>query len=137
VRYDALLPGGEAGTIPEVAAGEGPPFAAAEIRQTDLDGGALPLRLTNTGSDPWGAGMQLLVGWSPSDAPYLAGAPADLAPAAIEVPSLAPGESVTLAVPLELPEGARHVAWITLADAAGTPLTDRGSAPLQLAHAPG
>jgi N-acetylmuramoyl-L-alanine amidase len=137
VRYDALLPGGEAGLTPEAAAGEGPPFVAAEIREADLADGALPLRLTNTGSDDWGAGMQLLVGWSPSDAPYLADAPADLAPLAIEVPSLAPGESVRLAVPLELPEGARHLAWITLADAAGTPLTDRGYPPLQLAHTPG
>lgn len=136
-RYDALLPGGEAGILPDAAPGQGPPFAAAEIRAADLASGALALRLTNTGTQPWAAGSQLLVGWSPSDAPYLADAPANLAPVETEVPALAPGESVTLHVPLELPSGARHVAWITLADPAGTPLTDSGTPPLQLATGPG
>jgi hypothetical protein len=36
-----------------------------------------------------------------------------------------------------LPSGGRHVTWLTLVDRTGTPLTDVGSAPLQLASGGG
>ena len=49
------------------------------------------------------------------------------------IPTLAPGESIVLRVPLAVPPGSeRQVAWITLATATAS-LTDLGSPPLQLA----
>jgi hypothetical protein len=93
---------------------------------------SVPLRLTNTGDRAWPEGLQLLVGWSASDAPYLSSAPATLDPADVAVPPLGPGESVTLDLPLDLPDGGRQLAWITLRGPAG-PFSDLGSAPLQLA----
>jgi N-acetylmuramoyl-L-alanine amidase len=131
VRYDALLPGGEAGIVPEQAAGEGPPYVAPELRGEDLDGG-LVVRLTNTGAEAWPEGLRLLSGWTASDDPYLPEAPATLAPVDVEIPALRPGESVAVAVGLEAPSPGRQIAWITLADAAGAALTDAGSPALQL-----
>jgi hypothetical protein len=130
VRYDALLPGGEAGALPEAGPGAGPPYAAANVGTGDLVDGALPVRLTNTGQRAWGA-IELLAGWQASDAPYLA-TPPELRSTGAAVPPLAPGESVTVHVPLEPPGGGRSVLWLTLADGSG-PFTDHGSPALQLA----
>jgi N-acetylmuramoyl-L-alanine amidase len=130
VRYDALLPGGEAGALPEARPGDGPPYAAANVGTGDLVDGALPVRLTNTGQRAWGA-IELLAGWQASDAPYLA-TPPELRSTGAAVPPLAPGESVTVHVPLEPPGGGRSVLWLTLADGSG-PFTDHGSPALQLA----
>jgi N-acetylmuramoyl-L-alanine amidase len=137
VRYDALLPGGEAGGLPVPAQGEGAPYWAPAVGPEDLVDGRLPVRLTNTGTAAWPAGLELWLGSAPTGAPYLAEAPDGLAPADLGVPSLAPGESVTVHVPMMLPSGGRHVTWLTLVDRTGTPLTDVGSAPLQLASGGG
>lgn len=131
-RYDALLPGGEAGSVPAPEPGEGPPFQAPSLAAEDLSDGSLALRLTNTGNATWADDLSLLVGWSESDAPYLPEAPPEVEPAGVAVPPLAPGESVMLMVPLDLPAGGRSLAWITLADGDG-PLTDHGLPALQLA----
>lgn len=135
VRYDALLPGGEAGMVPAEAPGEGAPFwAPTLVAEPD---GALGLRLTNTGNRAWPRGLQLLAGWEAADAPYLAAAPDDLARLDVEVPPLEPGESVELRVPLaDPPDGARHIAWITLASHEGR-FTDLGRPALQLTSPPG
>jgi N-acetylmuramoyl-L-alanine amidase len=129
VRYDALVPGGEAGSVPEAIDGDGPMYWAQSLPSGTA---SVPLRLTNTGDQAWPEGLQLLVGWSASDAPYLSSAPATLDPADVAVPPLGPGESVTLDLPLDLPDGGRQLAWITLRGPAG-PFSDLGSAPLQLA----
>ena len=130
-RYDALVPGGQAGTLPEVLPGDGPPYAAASLGEPDLVDGTLPVRLINTGQQAWGAGTELLTGWQASVAPYLAGAP-DLRSSGVSVPPLAPGESVTVHVPLDPPGEERSILWLTLADDSG-PFTDHGSPALQLA----
>jgi hypothetical protein len=130
VRYDALIPGGEAGTAPAAVGGEGPPFWATDLGSAAA-GEAIGLRLTNTGSEAWPAGVELLVGWSASDAPYLAEAPGVLEPLDVTVPALDAGESVLLELPLTAPVGARSIAWITLAGPDG-PFTDLGSPALQL-----
>ncbi len=132
VRYDALVDGGEAGAAPAAVPGSGPPYWIPSVDPAALASG-LMVRLTNTGTRAWPAGLHLLVGWEASDHPYLRRAPDGLIPLALTISSLAPGESVELRLPLSPPTGApRTVAWITLAtgDAA---LTDLGSAPLQLA----
>jgi N-acetylmuramoyl-L-alanine amidase len=132
VRYDALVDGGEAGAVPAAVPGSGPPFWIPSVDPATLASG-LGVRLTNTGTRAWPAGLHLLVGWEASDQPYLRRAPDGLTPLAVTIPSLAPGESVELRLPFSAPVGApRTVAWITLAtgDAA---LTDLGSPPLQLA----
>jgi N-acetylmuramoyl-L-alanine amidase len=131
VRYDALVDGGEAATVPPASPGEGPPYWAAAMDASG--GGTLPIRITNTGNRPWPSGLQLLAGWEASSAPYLAEPPDELTPADVEVPALEPGESVTLDLALEAPSGERHLAWITLAGADGVPFTDFGSPALQVA----
>ena len=84
----------------------------------------------------WPPGLHVAAAWEASQSPYLAVAPAHLAPMAVEVPGLKPGESVELDVPLQVPPSStRQVAWITLLTAAGTALTSSGSAPTQLANA--
>ena len=134
VRYDALLPGGDAGTAPTAVPGLGPPFWAAQL--PGAVGGAtleLPMRLTNTGAQPWPSGLRLTTGWQKSDAPYLSSAPPQLGPVAVEVPALAPGASVVLRVPLEVPSGSgRQLVWIGLQDGARS-FADQGSPALQLA----
>ncbi|MEX1073281.1 MAG: N-acetylmuramoyl-L-alanine amidase [Chloroflexota bacterium] len=132
VRYDALVPGGSAGEAPDAVAGDGPPYWAPV-----LDAAALPdgttIRVTNTGTSAWPTGLRLMVGWEPSDDPYLRRAPVSLDPVAIDVPTLQPGESIVISVPLSPPtESARQLAWITLADGSRS-LADLGSPPLQLA----
>jgi N-acetylmuramoyl-L-alanine amidase len=116
-----------AGQAPEAVDGTGPPFWAPQ-----LPDGALELRLTNTGSADWPAGIELVAGWEATDQPYLPRAPKDLAALDVEVPPLAPGESfvVTVALP-PVPDSARAVAWISLSDGGAT-LADAGSPALQL-----
>jgi N-acetylmuramoyl-L-alanine amidase len=133
VRYDALLPGGEAGVRPTPVAGDGPPFVAPSLSAASVASGVatVPIRLTNTGAAAWPAGLRLLGGWQASDAPYLAVAPSKLEPLDADVPALGAGESVELTVSLPVPAGAgRQLAWITLAG--DRPLTDAGSPALQL-----
>lgn len=134
VRYDALVPGGEAGVSPVTAPGAGPPFRATSLPAVTSGGISLPLRLTNTGTADWPSGLRLLAGWQVSQAPYLAAAPAGLRPLNVAVPRLAPGESLELTVSLPAPDGSdRQLLWLTLAD--GThPLSDAGSPALQLAR---
>lgn len=137
VRYDALVDGGEAGRVPVAVPGEGPPFQATSIGPEDLTDGTTPIRLTNTGTDAWAPGLELLIGWAQSGGdPYLAAAPQPLVPAGVEVPALAPGESTIVAMPLAAPGEGRQLAWITLAGSAGATLSDAGSPPLQLAWEP-
>ncbi len=132
VRYDALLPGGEAGIAPAAVPGDGPPFWTPVLP----DAGAaatLALRLTNVGSESWPADLTLVMGWSPADAPYLSTAPDSLQSTGVRVPALARGESVVVQVPLDPPGGtSRQIAWLTLAGPDG-PLTALGAPALQLA----
>jgi len=130
VRYDALIPGGGAGLVPTAVAGTGPPFWHAGIRRAELAMG-LPLRLTNTGTRAWPAGLHLLAGWQEGSAPYLRRPPADLNQLDVVIPALAPGESVALRVPISVPSGEGGILWISLANGQTT-LSDLGSAPLQL-----
>ncbi len=123
-RIDALVPGGAAGTQPSAVPGDGPPFWPPVAPAN----GQLTVRLTNTGSDPWPAGMRLAAGWGATTMPYLAAAPDGLAPLDATLPALAPGESVELPVTLPAaPAGSRAVAWITLLDPSGTSLSASGS----------
>jgi len=132
VRYDALIDGGAAGAVPSAVPGTGPPYWIPSVQPASVASG-LGVRLTNTGTRAWPTGLHLLVGWEASGQPYLRRAPDGLAPLALSIPLLAPGESVELRLPLSPPAGARRaVAWITLA-AGDAALTDLGSAPLQLA----
>jgi hypothetical protein len=115
------------GTAPEPVPGEGPPFWPPAA-----PGGAIQLRITNTGTEAWPAGSRLLAGWEETAAPYLARAPEDLEALDTEIPALEPGESVV--IPAELPPapgGGRAVAWISLM-IGDTSLADRGSPALQL-----
>jgi len=131
-RYDALLPSGSAGLAPKPVPGEGPPFWIPALTASAV-GDGITVRLTNTGSAPWPSGLQLGIGWAPSDMPYLRVPPDALGALPLAVPALAPGEAVELAFTLEPPPGeGRRVAWISLMGADG-PLTDGGSPPLQLA----
>ena len=131
VRLDLLAPGGIAGLPPEVEPGDGPMYWPLVVGNP----GRAAIRLTNTGSDSWPAGVQLLAGWAPTDEPYLA-RPPQLARLDVEAPALAPGESVDLELRLPAPlSGVRAVAWITL-QAGNTILSDLGVPPLQLAIGP-
>ncbi len=135
VRYDALLPGGEAGHVPPALPGDGPMFWAPELPAAMADSGFLPVRLTNTGSATWPSGLAVELGWEASDQPYLARAPRDLVPAGIAVPALQPGESVELNVPLEPPGDGRSLVWISVTSP-GLDFADLGSPALQLAWNP-
>jgi len=128
-RIDALVPGGTAGIAPEAVSGTGPPYWPAAMPA----GASVMLRLTNTGTSSWPAGVKLVSGWQASPGPYLATAPAHLQASAVQVPALNPGESVELNIQLAVPStSARQVAWITLVTAEGTPFTSYGSPPMQL-----
>jgi len=131
VRYDALVPGGEAGDAPTVVEGSGPPFWAAGISLAELSAG-FPLRLTNTGTEPWPDDLRLIAGPAASSEPYLRQEPDALVTLGIAIPPLAPGESVVLLVRMDVPAGEREMLWMSLATGAGS-LSDLGSAPLQLA----
>jgi len=131
-RIDALVPAGEAGVAPQPAPGAGPPYWPTLVPSS----GALQLRLTNTGTASWPAGLQLASGWHASAKPYLAAAPARLQGAGVAIPQLAPGESVELSVTLPAPpSGSRQVAWITLVASDGASFARDGSVALQLATA--
>ncbi|MGZ6298879.1 MAG: N-acetylmuramoyl-L-alanine amidase [Candidatus Limnocylindria bacterium] len=130
VRFDALIPQGDAGLVATAVAGDGPPFWAPSIPRADLAPG-LPLRLTNTGTQPWPAGLHLAAGWQASSEPYLRQPPDQLNDLDVVVPALAPGESVVLRVPMNVPAGDRAMVWITLRNG-DVSLSDLGSAPLQL-----
>jgi len=127
-RIQAALTG--AALPPPALPGEGPPFWAPMLQ----GGTTLPVTLTNTGHDSWGKNLRILVGWGQSSDPYLRAAPTTLV-AVKAVPSLAPGESVEMDLPLTVPPGGRQVAWITLGDGDGANLADAGSPPLQMASA--
>lgn len=127
-RFDLEVAGGDAGRVPEVVPGTGPPFWAVGVE----DPAELRLRLTNTGSTTWPEDVALLIGWVPTDDPYLARQP-DLVPLPTAVPPLAPGESVVLAPEvLSPPDDERSVAWVTL-EIDGVVLADTGIPPLQFA----
>jgi N-acetylmuramoyl-L-alanine amidase len=116
------------GDTPDPVDGGGPPFWPPV-----LSSGPLDLRLTNTGMGAWPEGTELVAGWGATEQPYLPHAPDDLEPMAVEIPALAPGESVI--VSFDLPpaaHGGRAVAWITLREGNIT-LADLGSPALQLA----
>jgi hypothetical protein len=130
VRFDALLSGGDAGTVPLAVDGNGPPFWAPELPRADLAAG-LSVRLTNTGTEPWPDKLRMLAGWEPSAEPYLRRAPAALDDIGLDVPLLAPGESVVLVIKQEVPVSERGMLWVTLANEQAS-FSDLGSAPLQL-----
>jgi len=116
------------GAAPEAVDGDGPPFWPPVLPDE-----ALELRLTNTGTAAWPEGAELVAGWGLTDQPYLARAPDELAPVEVEIPALAPGESVLVSVQLpSAPAGGRAVGWISIRDGSAT-LADRGSPALQLA----
>jgi N-acetylmuramoyl-L-alanine amidase len=115
---------------PEAVAGDGPPFWPPVVPD-----GALALRLTNTGTSDWPAGMELVAGWETTDQPYLPRPPEDLRTLDAEIPPLEPGASVVVTVSLpQAPSGSRGVAWISLMSGAET-LADLGSPPLQVSNA--
>lgn len=128
VRFDLLAPGGLAGVVADAAPGDGPMFWPPIVDDPDRVG----VRLTNTGTEAWPAGAHLVAGWAASDEPYLP-RPPRLTPLDVQVPALAPGESVELEVSLPAPPaGDRAVAWITLR--VGTEiLSDLGAPALQMA----
>ncbi|HEX7196576.1 MAG TPA: N-acetylmuramoyl-L-alanine amidase [Candidatus Limnocylindria bacterium] len=120
------LANGSTDAPPRPAPGDGPPFwppAAPE--------GPMELRVTNTGTEAWGSGVELLAGWEASDQPYLARAPEGLAPLPVDLPALAPGESVVVTVELPPAPATGALAWISLRMDART-TADLGSPPLQL-----
>lgn len=134
VRYDALVPGGEAGLPPEAAAGEGPPYWVPQIPASVAADGVLPVQLTNTGTAGWPSGLELQIGWAASDLPYLAHAPESLA-AGVPVPALAPGEAVVLEVPIDPPVDGRSLVWVTVSGPDGD-FAALGSPSLQLSWSP-
>ena len=127
-RIDPVLPGGAAGP-PVAVSGSGPPFWPPVLP----DGGTLTVRLINTGTAAWPAGMRVVAGWGATTAPYLATTPKSVSPLEATIPTLAPGASVELPITLTTPPAGRQVAWITLLAPDGTALTQSGSPPLQLA----
>lgn len=112
--------------IPSVA-GDGPMFWAPVV-----DPSGTRLRLTNTGTAAWPAGLELVAGWEVSDQPYLARGPEALAVLPVTVPALAPGESAVVEVDLPAVPAERGLAWISLRNS-NTTTADLGSPALQLA----
>ncbi|MBA3687684.1 MAG: N-acetylmuramoyl-L-alanine amidase [Chloroflexi bacterium] len=129
-RFDALIPLGEAGLVPTAVGGSGPPFWGTGVRRAELSVG-VPMRVTNTGTKPWPDDLRVIAGWELSTEPYLRQAPAALDDIGLDVPPLAPGESVVLVVKLDVPVSERGMLWITLGNGVAS-LDDLGSAPLQL-----
>ena len=125
-RMDLDVPGGAAGAIPATVDGSGPPYWAVTVE----DVVRVPIRLTNTGMEPWSTGTVLLAGWAPSDDPYLA-RPPELAALDVSVPALAPGESVQLEADVPPPTvDGRTIAWVTV-QVDGVVLSDDGIPALQ------
>lgn len=115
------------GDVPEAVGGTGPPFWSPVV-----DRSAVELRLTNTGTARWPAGLELVAGWEATDEPYLRAAPPGLTAVGAEVPALNVGESfvVQVALPQASPNG-RGVAWISLRKGQTT-LAEAGSPALQV-----
>jgi N-acetylmuramoyl-L-alanine amidase len=130
VRFDALIPLGEAGLVPAAVGGSGPPFWSTGVRRAELSIG-VPLRMTNTGTEPWPDDLRVLAGWEASGEPYLRQAPDALDDIGLDVPPLAPGESFVLVFRLDVPVAERGMLWVTLGNDVAS-LDDLGSAPLQL-----
>jgi len=117
-----------AGHLPLAADDDGPPFWPPVAPSADL-----LVRLVNTGSQSWPAGMRLVGGWQQTDQPYLRVPPEALSPLLADpLPALAPGEAVELRVPLPTAGSTRGVVWMSVAGDDG-PLTELGSPPLQVA----
>ena len=117
------------GERPEALDGTGPPFVASPLTAP------LRLRLTNTGIEPWPAGMSLVAGWEMTELPYLGQPPSGLVPLGNDIPTLAPGESVVVEAVLPAVPAERSVAWIGLRGGNGL-LAEAGSPPLQLSSQP-
>ena len=116
------------GQPPVAVDGDGPPYWLPVAPSADL-----LVRLVNTGSQPWPAGMNLVGGWEATDQPYLRLPPEALSQMLAEpLPGLAPGEAVELHVPLPVGGSERGVVWMSVAGGDG-PLTALGSPPLQVA----
>lgn len=131
-RIDPLSAGTSVADVLTPVDGEGPPFWAPLLPEPEDGVHRLSLRLTNNGTEAWRSGLELVAGWERLDEPYLRAAPASLTPLEVEVPALAPGESVELSVPLSSPGAGRWLVWLTLTDLSQT-FADMGSPPLQLA----
>jgi N-acetylmuramoyl-L-alanine amidase len=122
------LPDAPRGRVPEPVSGGGPPFWAPIAT-----GDEVAVRVTNTGTDDWRAAPQLVIGWAPSDDPYLPAAPNELEPIDLDLPPVGAGESVVVTVPLDEPAApGRQVAWLTVV-VDGQILADHGSPALQIA----
>jgi N-acetylmuramoyl-L-alanine amidase len=117
------------GALPQAIVGDGPPFWAP--RAPD---GPVRLRITNSGTETWPAGLELVAGWERSDAPYLYLPPADLGVVAPPLPALEPGASVVIDVELPASPAGRALAWISLWDG-NEPIADLGLPALQLSNA--
>ena len=115
------------GAAPEPVPGDGPPFWPPVAPPH----GVVELRLTNTGTEAWPAGSQLVAGWERTRMPYLARAPEELVTLGPDVPALGPGESVVVTVALPPAPTGRGLAWISLLVEAA-PLADSGSPALQV-----
>jgi N-acetylmuramoyl-L-alanine amidase len=133
VRYSVPSVEPSVGSAPQPIDGDGPPFWIADL-PADVEEAGLAVVLTNTGTRAWGDGLSLVAGWGATDQPFLRVPPDELAALPVEVPALAPGESVELRLPIGAPpdRSSRQVVWITLS-AAGRTSADLGSPPLQLA----
>jgi N-acetylmuramoyl-L-alanine amidase len=128
-RIDGVFQGGGAGSVPGAAPGIGPPYWAPVVTP-----GPLTLRVTNTGTQAWPAGMSLAGGWQATAAPYLSHAPSSEMALGAKLPALAPGASVEVSVNLPPPAATdRQVAWISLVAPDGTALAQMGSPALQVA----
>jgi N-acetylmuramoyl-L-alanine amidase len=115
------------GAMPVAVDGEGPPFWVPEATTDEV-----LVRIINTGSQPWPAGMELVGGWQASDQPYLRVPPEELVALLPDaLPALAPGEAIEVRATLPAAGSGPGVAWITVAGGDG-PLTALGSPPLQV-----
>lgn len=136
VSYSVPTVEPEAGSAPQPTEGDGPPFWIADL-PADVEEAGLGVVLTNTGTQAWTEGLELVAGWGATDQPFLRVSPDELAALPVEVPALSPGESVELRLPIVGPSdpSSRRVVWITLA-AGGRTFADLGSPPLQLGWPP-
>ena len=136
VRYAVPAAEASVGSAPQPIDGDGPQFWIADM-PADVGEAGLAVVLTNTGTQPWEDDLAIVAGWGATDQPFLRVPPDELEVLPIQVPSLAPGESVELYLPIEAPSdrSSRQVAWITLS-ASGRTFADLGSPPLQLAWPP-
>lgn len=118
--------GSEVGRVPAPRPGDGLPFVAEPMPEPPIR-----LRITNTGTAPWGAGARLVVGWIDSGDPYLYGPPDGASPIGPELPALEPGESVVVELDAGDTPETGSLAWFSLS-VGGELLADHGSPALQL-----